>query len=156
MSLLELHYEPSPVVDWQPGYGHGHTWTSFGLVEAEISPLQSDWRKRVIRRLKELMRLRAGWDGYHSGPVSLMTAAYAVAILDSSMRPHTNPPAIVPANGGAVQLEWHEGGLDIELMIYRPLEAELSVHYHDGRSPIEEAALTTNFDTLSDALKELD
>jgi len=155
VSLLELHHEPSPVVEWQPGYGHGHTWTSFGLVEADIAPPQSDWRKRVMRRLRELMRLRAGWDGYCSGPVSVTTAAYAVAILDSSMRSHTNPPAIVPSNGGAVQLEWHEAGLDIELMIYRPLDAELSVHYHDGRPSIEEVALTTNFDRLSDALQEL-
>jgi hypothetical protein len=71
------------------------------------------------------------------------------------MGPTIPSPSIVPAHGGGLQLEWHTGGLDIELMIYRPFDAELSVSFNDGRDDIDDAPLTTNFRLLSEALEEL-
>jgi hypothetical protein len=115
----------------------------------------TDWRTSVDRQLRTLRRLERGWDGCNSGPVSWATAAFTSAVLRSVMKPHTPAPTLVPASGGGIQLEWHEQGLDIELMIYRPVDAELTVHFLDGRPSIEEEPLSQNFELLSQVLEEL-
>jgi hypothetical protein len=71
------------------------------------------------------------------------------------MAGHTPAPSIVPTHGGGLQLEWHVGGVDVELMIYRAFEAELSVSFGDDRVPIEDKPLSADFNDLSTALCEL-
>lgn len=159
MSLQELHYSDRlSAVEFNPiGSEASGPWTSFGLVDVKKAPTRasSNWRKTVTNELVELLKLRPGWDGHNSGPISLGVAAFTLSILNSVMRSHTPSPAIVPVQGGSVQLEWHRGGVDIELIIYRPGDTELSVHYHDGRDGIEEVALSANFEMLGEALEEL-
>lgn len=160
MNLQQLqHGEASHALEFHH-YGSGALghWTSFGLIDAVShapTPVPSNWRTLVLSELGELTKLRRGWDGPNSGPISLGIAAFAVSILQSVMKPHSPAPAVVPGRGGAIQLEWHQAGLDIELMIYRPADAELSVQFHDGRPPIEDTALATNFEILGRILEEL-
>jgi hypothetical protein len=111
------------------------------------------WRARVEARFKEIRRLRYGWDGYAAAPIGLSGIGFARSVLESTMATHTPAPSIVPTHGGGLQLEWHEGGADIELMIYRPFEAELSAAFADGRPTIEELALSTDFGPLAQALR---
>jgi hypothetical protein len=121
----------------------------------EAIEIQEGWRPVAETRLAKLSTYSVGWDGYQSEPPRRTVIEFARSVLDSTMQPTTATPAIVPLNGGGLQLEWHIGGLDIELAIYRPNEAELTVSYSDGREPIEERALTSNFADLAHALKEL-
>jgi len=155
LMFQELAYSDSPPVEWNGRYQPAQS-NSFALVElSNLQVQESAWRAVVEKRLNELLKLRKGWDGHNSGPVSSATATFARAILRSVMTDETPPPALVPANGGALQLEWHQQGLDIELMIYRATDAELTVHFHDGRPSIEEQSLTTDFQVLSGVLEEL-
>jgi hypothetical protein len=127
----------------------------FAMVDLELFNRPPKWQVKANEKLAHLQTLATGWGGPNTGPISAGMAAYIQSVLTSVMQPDTPVPSFVPAHGGAVQLEWHQGGLDIELMIYRPLEAELSVNFHNGREPIEEELLSVNFDRLSEVLIEL-
>jgi hypothetical protein len=125
------------------------------MVALELFNRPPQWQVEADERLADLMMLRRGWNGPQSGPIGIGMASYIRALLQSVMQRHTPAPAFVPAHGGSVQIEWHQNGLDIELMVYRPLDAELCVQFHDGRNPIEEEPLSINFDLLSKVLGEL-
>jgi hypothetical protein len=113
-----------------------------------------DWTHDVQRRLNRLTNLLVGWDGYHGKPVSPLTAHFAWNLLSSVMRPTTPIPSLVPVAGGGLQIEWHEGGLDIELYVAKPMKAELYVAYGEGQ-PTLERELTADFSELSAALAHL-
>lgn len=112
------------------------------------------WEQVARDRLQRLMALPTGWDGYRSSPVSPSIARFAINVLNSVMGDCTPYPSIVPVAGGGVQIEWHEGGFDIELRISAPLKAELYVEFADGRDAIEKM-LKADFSELSAILGEL-
>ena len=112
------------------------------------------WQHRVKARLDQLRALPQSWDGYHSVPISPSVAKFVLDVLGSTMPPFTSAPSIVPVSGGGLQLEWHEGGLDIELYVSKPYQAELYVGYLDGRPAIE-MDLDADFEELTDALREI-
>jgi hypothetical protein len=157
LQLLRHGEEHSPVVWHGMDFEQSRHLSSVELVDLALpvyAPV-SDWQAFADEQLAELMLLPRGWDGPQSGPITRALASYTRSLLRSVMTPQAPLPAFVPAHGGALQLEWHERGLDIELMIYRPTDAELTVHFHDGRPSIEERVLSTNFDLLSQVLQEL-
>lgn len=82
------------------------------LVPQEV--LQSAWFSAAIARIAELFELGENWDGYQGRPIAVEHALNAVGFLLRVMSPDTPAPAIVPLSDGGVQLEWHQGGLDIE------------------------------------------
>ncbi len=57
----------------------------------------------------ESMPTESGWDSYGGSPTT--DAAKDVARIMLA------PPCIVPTNSGGIQLEWHQGGWDIEIVI---------------------------------------
>ena len=113
-----------------------------------------DWLTKVEERLIQLLQLPAGWDGYQSQRVSPLTARFVTNILGSVMSSHTPAPSIVPVSGGGLQVEWHRNGLDIELYVAKPLQAELYVSFSDGRPDLERE-LTSDFGVLSTVLADL-
>lgn len=83
--------------------------------------LEQPWLARKLRRLEELGRLEAGWDGAGSRPPDPPALVAAVALVRlfsawATLRP-VCPPQIVPVAGGGLQLEWHEQGLDLEVVV---------------------------------------
>lgn len=69
-------------------------------------------------RLKELLRLPDGWDGYGAPPIRPEIAALATVLL--------TPPSIVPMSDGGIQLEWHIYSIDFEMSIYADGTVETS------------------------------
>lgn len=121
----------------------------------DVTPREAAWKRVVEDRLQKLLEYSDGWDGYDAKPPRRSAIVFAREILASVMTPRLPAPSIVPLSGGGIQLEWHVSGLDIELTIYRPYDAELSVEFSDGREPIEEERLTINFERLGSLLSEL-
>ncbi|MEW6074322.1 MAG: hypothetical protein AB1726_17230 [Planctomycetota bacterium] len=70
-------------------------------------------RAAVRQRLESLLRLAPGWDSYGAPPISWRAVESAVRLL-VSLRSHP-PPSVVPTAEAGVQLEWHQGDIDIEL-----------------------------------------
>lgn len=67
-------------------------------------------------KLKELARLRAGWDGDCAEPINkiaLRLATEALWTLHIGI-PKLRAPFIVPKYDGFIQLEWHEGARTLE------------------------------------------
>jgi hypothetical protein len=64
-------------------------------------------------------------------------------------------PSVVPISSGGVQFEWHQNGLDIELLVAAPYECELFVYDHNSREPPETIALKTDFSVLGEQVKRL-
>lgn len=155
VNVQTLSYDLPVALSGAPHLEHQSKRSQFAMVDLELFNRSPAWQAEVDEQLADLMSLRKGWNGPTSGPIALGMASYIRSVLKSVMQWGTPVPSFVPGHGGAVQLEWHQGGLDVELMIYRPLDAELSVHFHDGRGPVEEKAMSINFDDLSKVLSEL-
>jgi len=113
-----------------------------------------DWLAQVEERLTQLLLLPKGWDGYQSQRVTPQTARFVTNVLNSVMAGHTPAPSIVPVSGGGLQVEWHRNGLDIELYVAKPMQAELYVSFGDDRPDLERE-LTSDFGVLSTVLAEL-
>lgn len=72
--------------------------------------LQKEYDRLTLeQKLGRLAGLPANWDGEGSKSVSFTALQIAEAMI--------RPPQIVPCSDGGVQLEWHENGYDIELVL---------------------------------------
>ena len=112
------------------------------------------WHQDAHARLIHLMSLSKGWDGDESPAVRPEIATFAWSALSSVMSSATPMPFIAPVSGGGLQIEWHSGGLDIELYIPQPSRAELYIEYQDGRESVEQD-LTSDFERLCSAVQEI-
>lgn len=75
----------------------------------------ADWLRPAVARISSLTALARGWDSYDGTPVEAGLAMQAVEFLLNVALFHVPPPAIVPLSDGGLQLEWHEGGVDLEI-----------------------------------------
>lgn len=115
---------------------------------------KQEWKQDAYARLIHLMSLGHGWDGSDSLAVRPEIATFAWCALESVMTPSAPVPFIAPVSGGGLQIEWHTGGLDIELYISQPSRAELFIEYADGRERVEND-LSSDFGPLSSAIAEI-
>jgi hypothetical protein len=156
MTTLTMNYA-SPVTLPAPPAMERDAWHSRSSSQTfeRAKPALPRWIDEIRQRVRYLIGLKQGWDGYLSAPIQTDTLSYSLSILDSVMRENSPAPFLAPVSGGGIQIEWHEGGLDIELYISQPLKAELYVEYHDGREPLE-MELVSDFKQLDEALLEIE
>ncbi len=81
--------------------------------EAPATP----WLSSVVERLEALLQLPPNWDGFGGAQVSPELAMKALDFLFRVVHPTTAVPAIAPLNDGGLQLDWHRGALDVEVML---------------------------------------
>lgn len=74
-----------------------------------------DWLAPTAQVLADLLHLPSGWDSYAARPVTTSHVEAALQVLWSVIRRDTPAPTVVPTNQGGVQLEWHTGGIDLEI-----------------------------------------
>lgn len=79
------------------------------------TPTPAPWVSRALRALDELGDLETDWDGEGAPAIADETVRAALLFLAGSMRTSTSSPSVVPTLSGGVQLEWHQGGLDVEV-----------------------------------------
>ena len=70
-------------------------------------------RPEALLKLREMRHLEPGWDSYGAAPIDPRAVDRAILMLDSL----AGGWVPVPSCDGGVQLELHEGGFDIEIMI---------------------------------------
>lgn len=73
------------------------------------------WVEPVIKALADLLTLPVDWDSYGASRIAPSHVGAALDVLQYIMKPETPVPAVVPTNRGGVQLEWHTGGIDLEI-----------------------------------------
>jgi hypothetical protein len=87
--------------------------------EFVVPSSEADYPQRagVERRLSELRSLPSGWDGYQGRAVSEKTSVHVHALLAACLSPTGRYPSIVAGSSGDVQVEWHWGGVDLEVEV---------------------------------------
>jgi hypothetical protein len=78
-------------------------------------PDASPWYREALERIRSLTALAAGWNGYDAHEVKGDMVMSAVTFLANVAYPGIAAPSIVPISDGGVQVEWHRGGLDVEI-----------------------------------------
>jgi hypothetical protein len=98
-----------------PALDRGSRFGRRGL-NVRVMGAHADWLVDTIARLNHLLTLESGWDGEQAEEISLDAAARAVDLVVRAAALSTPAPAIIPSPDGNVQIEWHLGGLDIEIV----------------------------------------
>ncbi len=83
--------------------------------ESTSEPEKPDWWTPVTVRVREIASLREDWDSYDAAPVDRRNIVAALNFLLRVVGRHAPAPGIVPLPDGSVQLEWHRGGMDVEV-----------------------------------------
>lgn len=95
----------------------------------------------AITRMIELLELPPGWNSYSAKPIKKENVNFAIDLLNRLMRPETPAPHVIPTARGGVQLEWHQGGIDIEITISSPDNASFVAEDRTGKQNPAEGAL---------------
>jgi hypothetical protein len=77
----------------------------------------AEWLTDALMRLQDLAALAPDWDSYGAKPVEADMAMAAVRFLATlaAAAPGVDKPSVVPLSDGGVQVEWHRGGIDLEV-----------------------------------------
>jgi hypothetical protein len=128
----------------------GLLWEHFreGLPIIEEHPPLEPIRDRV----EHLLTLAQNWDSYGGRSIDPMTVAHTVRVLAEVMENQSPLPTLVPTHSGGVQIEWHQGRVDLEIEVVSP--STVVVDFADlvtGESWEEE--VTTDFRRVKEAVQ---
>ncbi|HEU0072433.1 MAG TPA: hypothetical protein VFS30_00340 [Dehalococcoidia bacterium] len=128
----ETRFLTPPAVEEEPGWPSGigdsplsslrdaptaHAVVRGSRLFVSFTRRQPVWLESVVRGLVGLMVLPSDWDSYGACPVEPAAAETSINVLGRVMAESTPSPQIVPTVTGGVQLEWHLGGVDLEIAI---------------------------------------
>lgn len=112
------------------------------------------WLEAVGERFAVLLELEPDWDGYGGRPIDFDLAVFAIGLLFRTLEPDGPVPQVVPLSYGGLQLEWHQGGIDLEIEIIAP--NQISVGFEDQIEEREwEGELSTDYSALMDLMAVL-
>ena len=80
-----------------------------------VAPDASPWYGAALDQISGLTALAVGWNGYDAREVKADMAIDAAKFLTRVAFPGIAAPSIVPLSDGGMQIEWHRGGVDIEV-----------------------------------------
>lgn len=105
------------------------------------------WLPDLLAEIAELGQLNENWDSYGARRIDPRCVEAAVNLLHAVLDVATPRPTVVPTSRGGVQLEWHRGGIDLEIEIQSP--ARMNVFFEDEQEGIrKEMTLTGNIRPL--------
>lgn len=73
------------------------------------------WLEPTEKRLSSLLGLEPNWDGYGASEVQFDEAVRALQMLIRVLGPDSPQPSVVPLSTGGLQVEWHRGGMHLEI-----------------------------------------
>jgi hypothetical protein len=107
-----------------------------------------------VREIGELLTLPLGWNSYSAKPIQVSNAIRTIHLLGEYLGPETPPPIVIPTVRGGIQLEWHQGGIDVE--VYVNSSAEISFLAEEpGSEEGTELPLTGHEDELRSWLQRI-
>lgn len=75
------------------------------------------WAPRTLRALNRILQVQRATRSAQRTPLDPSVSVSALRVLALIMSDTTPAPAVVPTFDGGLQLEWHQGGTDLELSI---------------------------------------
>jgi len=73
------------------------------------------WKTSVVASLWDLLQLEPNWDGCGGEPINCECVLAASRWLSAACMHDAPRPSVVPTSRGGIQLEWHTGGIDLEI-----------------------------------------
>lgn len=110
------------------------------------------WLEPVLERSVNLLQLRPNWDGYGAAQIDPSVVSNVVTILAGTLGDDAPVPSVVPTNRGGLQLEWHCGGIDLEVEI--AASGKVVVAFEDASGEVV-SELGSNLSRLVEALRRL-
>ncbi|MCC6809529.1 MAG: hypothetical protein IT381_19020 [Deltaproteobacteria bacterium] len=123
-----------------------------GSIDVHVTGEAPQWFVAMLEDIQKALVLRANWDGYGAIAVTKEAARSIIMLAANLMRPNTPRPSVVPTNRGGLQLEWHQGGVDLEIRSSMPGVYEAFYCDADGEW---ERTLFFNFTELTPKLAKL-
>jgi hypothetical protein len=112
------------------------------------------WLKDVADRLQTLIALPANWNSRGARRVTVQAVRTSLVVLLNVMANDSRLPTIVPTVRGGLQLEWHAGGINLEIEIDHT-GGDVEVAFEDMRNEIEWDEPLTDFSVVRDAIATL-
>src|SRR4051812_43775310 len=85
------------------------------VVKVRIESVAAHWFRDAVAEVEDLTTLAGDWNTYGAEPVDATAATQAVRFLVDNAYAELARPAIVPLSEGGIQIEWHRGGIDLEI-----------------------------------------
>jgi hypothetical protein len=123
------------------------------VIRAEAPPA---WFEPTLAAMVELLQLEPDWDSYGARRVEPRAIPHGLDLLVNTMWDETPAPLVVPAPRGGFQLEWHTGGMDLEVEVLP--DGHLSYYLEDAIQHSEaehEGDVSSIREHLARALAEL-
>jgi hypothetical protein len=102
--------------------------------DSTIETTSPPWLRAIEKRVNVLLNMPPNWDGEGSAAISYECVMAAFGLVLTNVTHETPAPHFVPTSQGGIQVEWHLGGTDFEL-IFDP--AESPQYYYSGLDGIE-------------------
>lgn len=90
------------------------------------------WWPDFALGMTSLMCLETDWDSSGGSAPETATLVQALTLLGLVLRPNAVAPAVVPLSDGAVQLEWHRRGADVEIIVGDVEDAGICISEQSG------------------------
>lgn len=123
---------------------------------AQISGLselgEAPWEAKVGNQIIGLQSLPHNWDGYGAGPIRQHVIWFMLHLLARIMRSETPAPDLTPMSHEGLLVEWHYGGIDLEIEIETP--GHLWVSYTVDGVP-DEWPLQNDFHSLEQPINQI-
>ncbi len=140
-------------LDFSLSFANGET-VSGTLVGSGNEPT-SLWT--VLDSLQRLADLPPGWDSYGAKPLAATAVRRLLNLAPVLLPPDGPEPTVVTTRSGGIQLEWHKGGVDLEVEV--PPSDPISFLYADaaadeeleGTGALDQSLIERAFSRLTEA-----
>jgi hypothetical protein len=102
--------------------------TPSSTIEATNPP----WLRSIEKRVNTLLNLPENWDSYGAPRISAECVMAAFSLVLSNVVHETPAPQFVPTSRGGIQVEWHIGGVDLEL-VFDPFQPAYYYYCSESR-----------------------
>ena len=119
-------------------------------VAFNFDQMPEEWFMPLLEQVCDLGMLLPNWDSYGARPIDPRIAAHTVSILMDTLDEGSPFPAVVPTSRGGIQLEWHAGGIDLEVDVRSPWS--MDVFFEDGTLGTEKEVENAKIDFIREKL----
>jgi len=106
-----------------------------------FSPNPPEWIIPILEDICKLDLLPQNWDSYGAVPIGPETALKAMILVINLLSPNDPTPLIVPTRNGGIQLEWHDGGIDLEVELVSPTRTDMLFEDDEREEEVESVGL---------------
>jgi hypothetical protein len=110
------------------------------------------WIRSIVNRIDYLLTLSEGWDGPGSGALDFECAMEAISFMLSTAAHETPAPQLIPTSDSGVQIEWHMGGIDLEV---RFSPGSSATYYYCAEDVDKEGEVSTDEAVVASLVRSL-